>query len=312
MGKATREAYGQELAELIKENSKIVVLDADLAGSTKTIEAKKVAPDRFFDMGIAEANMIGHAAGLAASGYIPFASSFSMFCTGRAWEQIRNSVAYPHLNVKIVGTHSGITVGEDGASHQAIEDIAIMRAIPGMEVYVPCDAAETRAVIRYVSTTKNPCYVRLGRASVDDVYDDNTKFDFHKIKIVNAGEKVAIFATGIEVQEALKAAKCLQAYGINPTVVDVCSIKPLDEAGIVNILKTHEKIITVEEHNVIGGLGDAISSVSTKIEPKLITKIGMPDCFGESGKPNELLSKYRLTYETICEEANPLYEYHSE
>lgn len=308
MGKATRDAYGQELAELVKENKKIVVLDADLAGSTRTIEAKKVAPERFFDMGIAEADMIGHAAGFAASGYIPFASSFAMFCTGRAWEQIRNSVAYPHLNVKIVGTHSGITVGEDGASHQAIEDIAIMRAIPGMEVYVPCDANETKALIRYVSSTKKPCYVRLGRSAVDDVYDANTIFDFPRIRIVNRGEKVAIFATGIEVQEALKAVKDLQSYGINPTVVDVCSIKPLDEAGVVNILKTHDKIITVEEHNVIGGLGDAISSVSTKIEPKLITKLGMPDCFGESGKPNELLVKYRLTYETICEAVNPLYD----
>jgi len=308
MGKATRDAYGQELAELVKENKKIVVLDADLAGSTRTIEAKKVAPERFFDMGIAEADMIGHAAGFAASGYIPFASSFAMFCTGRAWEQIRNSVAYPHLNVKIVGTHSGITVGEDGASHQAIEDIAIMRAIPGMEVYVPCDANETKALIRYVSSTKRPCYVRLGRSAVDDVYDANTIFDFPRIRIVNRGEKVAIFATGIEVQEALKAVKDLQSYGINPTVVDVCSIKPLDEAGVVNILKTHDKIITVEEHNVIGGLGDAISSVSTKIEPKLITKLGMPDCFGESGKPNELLVKYRLTYETICEAVNPLYD----
>lgn len=308
MGKATRDAYGQELAELVKENKKIVVLDADLAGSTRTIEAKKVAPERFFDMGIAEADMIGHAAGFAASGYIPFASSFAMFCTGRAWEQIRNSVAYPHLNVKIVGTHSGITVGEDGASHQAIEDIAIMRAIPGMEVYVPCDANETKALIRYVSSTERPCYVRLGRSAVDDVYDANTIFDFPRIRIVNRGEKVAIFATGIEVQEALKAVKDLQSYGINPTVVDVCSIKPLDEAGVVNILKTHDKIITVEEHNVIGGLGDAISSVSTKIEPKLITKLGMPDCFGESGKPNELLVKYRLTYETICEAVNPLYD----
>jgi len=308
MAMATREAYGHELAELVKENPRIVVLDADLAGSTKTIEAKKVAPERFFDMGIAEADMIGHAAGLAASGYIPFASSFAMFCTGRAWEQIRNSVAYPHLNVKIVGTHSGITVGEDGASHQAIEDIAIMRAIPGMEVYVPCDAAETKALIRYVSTTKKPCYVRLGRASVDDVYDDTTTFDFPRIKVVNRGEKVAIFATGLEVQEALKAAKNLQSYGMNPTVVDVCSIKPLDEAGIVDILRTHDKIITVEEHNVIGGLGEAISSVSTNREPKLITKLGMPDCFGESGKPRELLEKYRLTYETICDAVNPLYD----
>ena len=175
MGKATREAYGEALAELVAENKKIVVLDADLSGSTKTANAKKVAPERFFNLGIAEADMIGHAAGFATSGFIPFASSFSMFCTGRAWEQIRNSVAYPHLNVKVCGTHAGITVGEDGVSHQAIEDIALMRVVPGMEVYVPCDAAQTKAVIRHVASTKTPCYVRLGRSSVEDVYTEDTE-----------------------------------------------------------------------------------------------------------------------------------------
>ncbi|NCB33629.1 MAG: transketolase family protein [Erysipelotrichia bacterium] len=296
---ATREAYGLELAELVKKNPKVVVLDADLAGSTKTILAKKAVPERFFDLGIAEADMIGHAAGLAASGYIPFASSFSMFCTGRAWEQIRNSVAYPHLNVKIVGTHSGIAVGEDGVSHQAIEDIALMRAIPGMEVYVPCDGAETRAVIRYVAETENPCYVRLGRSSVEDVYPNDMEFDFSRIHVLNRGKDVAIFACGLEVQETLKAVKRLQAEGINPTVVDVCSIKPLDEKGILEILETHERIITAEEHNIIGGLGDAVSAVSVKYMPRKIKKIGLQDRFAESGPFDELLAKYNLTEEAI-------------
>jgi len=303
MGQATRDAYGEELAVLMQENPKIVVLDADLAGSTKTITAKKACPDRFFDMGIAEADMIGHAAGMAASGLIPFASSFSMFCTGRAWEQIRNSVAYPHLNVKIVGTHSGIAVGEDGVSHQAIEDIATMRVIPGMEVYVPCDGAETKAVIRHVSQTKNPCYVRLGRSSVDDVYEPDTKFDFSKIRILNQGEKTAIFATGLEVQEAMKACRRLQAEGINPTVVDVCSIKPLDEAGVRQVLMGHERIITVEEHNVIGGLGDAIASVAVKSVPCMIEKIGLQDRYAESGPFQDLLKKYGLTDEAIYQAA---------
>lgn len=296
---ATREAYGEELAELVKENSKVVVLDADLAGSTKTILAKKAVPERFFDMGIAEADMIGHAAGLAASGYIPFASSFSMFCTGRAWEQIRNSVAYPLLNVKIVGTHSGIAVGEDGVSHQAIEDIALMRAIPGMEVYVPCDGAETKAVIRHVAETKNPCYVRLGRSTVDDVYPADTKFDFSRIHVLNEGKNIAIFVCGLEVQEAMKALKRLQAEDINPTVIDVCTVKPLDETGVLEILKTHERIITAEEHNVTGGLGDAVSAVSVKSMPRMITKIGLQDRFAESGPFAELLKKYHLTEDAI-------------
>ena len=299
MGMATREAYGEELAKLAVENPKIVVLDADLAGSTKTALTKKAVPERFFDMGIAEADMIGHAAGLAASGFIPFASSFSMFCTGRAWEQIRNSVAYPHLNVKVVGTHSGIAVGEDGVSHQAIEDIALMRVISGMEVYVPCDGAETKAVIDYVAGTGRPCYVRLGRSSVDDVYAPDTKFDFTKINVLNKGEKTAIFATGLEVQEALKACRSLQAEGINPTVVDVCSIKPLDEEGIAEILKTHENIVTCEEHNVIGGLGSAIADVASKYMPRKITRIGLNDRYAESGEFKALLKKYGLTDEAI-------------
>lgn len=294
MAKATREAYGETLAALVQENPKIVVLDADLAGSTKTAMAAKQAPDRFFDMGIAEADMIGHAAGLAASGYIPFASSFSMFCVGRAWEQIRNSVAYPHLNVKICGTHSGITVGEDGVSHQAIEDIALMRAVPGMEVYVPCDAVEAAAVIRYVAGTKNPCYVRLSRSGIMDVYPEGTAFDFTKTNIVRKGSKVACFATGIMVAMALKAAEKLAAEGVDMTVVDVCAIKPCDEAGIVAVLKDHETIFTAEEHTVIGGLGGMIAEIAGEKCPRKIHRIGLQDRFAESGDANALLAKYQL------------------
>ncbi|NLC97273.1 MAG: transketolase family protein [Erysipelotrichaceae bacterium] len=299
MGKATREAYGEELAKLIVENEKIVVLDADLTKSTKTADAQKACPERHFNMGIAEANMMSAAAGFATSGYTVFASTFAMFATGRAWEQVRNSIAYPHLNVKVCGTHAGIAVGEDGVSHQAIEDIGVMRVIPGMEVYSPCDAAETKAVIKYVSTTKNPCYVRLGRAAVDDVYNEDEVFDFSKIKVVRKGEKVAIFATGLMVQQSLKAAKALEEEEINITVVDVCSIKPLDEEGVLEILKTHDHIITAEEHNIINGLGSAISDVSVKSCPKIITKIGIKDRFAESGPFEELLVKYNLDDQEI-------------
>lgn len=302
MGQATREAYGEKLAELVVKNDKIVVLDADLAGSTKTASAKKVCPERFFDLGIAEADMVGHAAGFAASGFVPFCSSFSMFCTGRAWEQVRNSVAYPHLNVKIVGTHSGITVGEDGVSHQAIEDIALTRVIPGLEVYVPCDGAETKAIIEYVAGTNNPCYVRLGRSGVDDVYAADHKFDFTKISTLREGKKVAVFACGIMVQSCLKAAEILAKEGIELTVVDVCAIKPCDEAGIVEVLKNHEQIFTAEEHNVVGGLGGLISEIAGEKCPRPIHKMGIKDCYAESAPASELLVKYGLDAEGIAKE----------
>ena len=302
MGKATREAYGEALAELVQENQKIVVLDADLAGSTKTSLAKKAVPERFFDMGIAEANMIGHAAGFATSGYTAFASSFAMFCTGRAGEQVRNSVAYPHLNVKICGTHAGISVGEDGVSHQAIEDIALMRVIPEMEVYVPCDAAETKAVIRYISTTKNPTYVRLGRSSVNDVYDEKEVFDFSKPKIIKEGKDAVIFACGAMVQSSLEAAKKLQEEGKEISVVDVCAIKPCSEEEITKILKQFEQVFTAEEHNVIGGLGGLIAEISTKLCPRIIHRIGVQDCFAESGSATALMNKYKLDGNGVYEE----------
>ena len=295
MSKATREAYGEEISKLIQENPKIVVLDADLAGSTYSGKAGEVCPERFFDMGIAEANMIGVSAGLAASGYIPFASSFAMFCTGRVWEQIRNSVAYPHLNVKIVGSHSGITVGEDGVTHQAIEDIAIMRDITGLEVYAPCDQWETKAVIDHVASTNNPCYIRLGRSKVEDVFDENKKFDVTKINVIHEGtSKVAVFATGLMVQSSLGALKALNEKGIDPTIIDVCAIKPTDEEGIAKILESNDEIFTVEEHSVIGGLGGAVCEVLSEKYPVPVKRIGVNDVYGESGPAVKLIEKYGL------------------
>lgn len=294
MAKATREAYGEQIAKLIQENPKIVVLDADLADSTNSGKARDVCPERFFDMGIAEANMIGVSAGLAASGYIPFASSFAMFCTGRVWEQIRNSVAYPHLNVKVIGSHSGITVGEDGVTHQAIEDIAIMRDITGLEVYAPCDQWETKAVIKHVASTDNPCYVRLGRSKVEDVFDENKVFDVTKVNVIHKGNsKVAIFATGLMVQSSLGALEMLQKEGIDPTVVDVCAIKPTDEDGITKILEANDEIFTIEEHSVIGGLGSMICEVAADYCPRRIHRIGMKG-FAQSADWQTLLQEYQL------------------
>lgn len=302
MSKATREAYGEEISKLIQENPKIVVLDADLAGSTYSGKAGEVCPERFFDMGIAEANMIGVSAGLAASGYIPFASSFAMFCTGRVWEQIRNSVAYPHLNVKIVGSHSGITVGEDGVTHQAIEDIAIMRDITGLEVYAPCDQWETKAVIDHVASTNNPCYIRLGRSKVEDVFDENKKFDVTKINVIHEGtSKVAVFATGLMVQSSLGALKALNEKGIDPTIIDVCAIKPTDEEGIAKILESNDEIFTVEEHSVTGGLGSMICEVAAYRCPKRIHRIGMRG-FAESADWKTLLKEYKLDAEGVAEQ----------
>lgn len=300
MAKATRVAYGEEIAELIQKNPKIVVLDADLAGSTHSAEAGKVCPERFFDMGIAEQNMIGVSAGLAASGYIPFASTFAMFATGRCWEQIRNSVAYPHLNVKIVGSHSGIAVGEDGVTHQATEDMAIMRDITGLDVYVPCDQYETKAVIDHVASNDNPCYVRLGRSAVEDVYQDKN-LDVTKVHVLREGKDAVLFACGLEVQQSLTAAEMLKDEGIDAAVVDVCAIKPCDEDGIVNLLKQYERIFTVEEHSVTGGLGSMVCEIAAEKCPRYIHRIGMHG-FGESADWKTLLHEYRLDGEGIAAE----------
>ncbi len=301
MAKSTRQAYGEELQKLIQENPKIVALDADLAGSTKSAMAQKVAPERFFDMGIAEGNMIGVAAGLAASGYVPFASTFAMFLTGRAWEQIRNSVAYPHLNVKIVGSHSGITVGEDGVTHQAIEDIAIMRDITGLAVYVPCDQYETKAVIRHIAETDGPAYVRTGRSDVEDFYSADKEFDVTKINVLRKGEKIAVFACGLMVQSSMAAAAKLAEEGINVTVVDVCAIKPADEDGIAKILEEHETIFTVEEHSITGGLGSMVCEVAATRCPRFIHRIGMYG-FGQSGHWAEVLKEYQLDGDGVYEQ----------
>ena len=300
MGIATREAYGKALAELIKENERVVVLDADLTKSTKTSEAKKACPERHFNMGIAEGNMMSVAAGLAASGQIVYASSFAMFAAGRAYEQIRNSIGYPHLNVKICATHAGITVGEDGASHQAIEDLALMRVIPGMKVFQPCDAKETREMIKAIAEVEGPCYVRLGRSGVDDVNDENYQFELGKGVVLHEGKDVAIIATGMMVQEALKAKEELKEAGIEPTIVNIHTIKPIDEELIEKLAKTHKVLITCEEHSVIGGLGGAVAEVTARTCPARIEMIGVQDTFGESGTPQALLEKYGLNAKAIA------------
>ena len=301
MAQETRVAYGERLAELIKENENVVVLDADLTKSTKTIEAKKACPERHFNAGIAEANMMGMAAGLAASGKTVFASSFAMFASGRAWEIIRNSICYPNLNVKVCATHSGLSVGEDGASHQACEDVAIMRALPNMKIFVPCDQYETKAMIDYVAKIDGPCYVRMGRGKVEDVYNENTVFNFDKVDVLRKGNgDVVLFAMGLMVQEALKAAEELDA-----TVVNVSVIKPADEEDIKELLASHKRAYTLEEHSVIGGLFSLVSEVKARTSITTpVTPIAVNDTFGESGKMADVLKKYGLTAEHIKEVVN--------
>ena len=297
---ATRAAYGEAIAELVQENKNVVVLDADLAGSTKSGEAKKVCPERHFDMGIAEGNMMAVAAGLAASGKIAYASTFAVFATGRAYDQVRNSICYPNLNVKICATHAGITVGEDGASHQALEDIALMRAIPNMHVFQPCDGPEAKAIVKAVAKIDGPCYVRLGRLAVESVNDPETyTFEYGKGVVMQKGKKVAIVATGMMVQEALAAAKELD---FDPTVVNIHTIKPIDADLIKELAKTHDAIVTVEEHNVIGGLGGAVAEVLASEKERCPQyMMGVQDTFGQSGTPAELLDHYGLNAKHIKE-----------
>ena len=299
---ATRIAYGDALKELLKEDKNIVVLDADLAGSTKSGEAKKVDPSRHFDMGIAEGNMMSVAAGLAASGKIAFASSFAMFATGRAFEQIRNSIGYTHLNVKVCASHAGISVGEDGASHQCIEDISLMRGIPGMKVIVPCDYNEAKQAIKTVAYTDGPCYVRLGRSGVETVTPEDYKFELGKGVILKEGKKVALVATGLMVQEALKASEMMKE---TPTVVNIHTIKPIDVQLIQQLAQTHDTIVTCEEHSIIGGLGSAVAEVlaETGSSCKLV-RVGVQDVFGESGKPAELFAKYKIDAQAIAKIAS--------
>jgi len=301
MGKATREAYGEALKKLAASNPDVVVLDADLSGSTKTSEFKKAASERFFNVGIAEQDLIGTAAGMAIAGKIPFASSFAMFAAGRAFEIIRNTVAYPKLNVKIAATHAGLTVGEDGASHQAIEDISLMRSIPNMTVINPADSIEAEQAVLKAAEVNGPVYIRLGRMSVEDVYDQQYKFELGKGVELKKGSDITIIATGIMVQESLKAAKKLSEEGVEARVINIHTIKPIDKDIIINAAKETGAIVTAEEHSIIGGLGSAVLEVLSDVYPVPVKRVGVSDTFGESGKPAELLEKYHLTQKDIQE-----------
>lgn len=297
---ATREAYGKALAKLGAEYPNIVVLDADLSKSTKTSDFKKVFPERHINMGIAEANMMAVAAGLSTCGKIPFASTFAMFAAGRAFEQIRNTICYPKLNVKICATHAGLTVGEDGASHQAIEDVSIMRSIPNMTVISPSDAVETEAAIRAIVEYNGPCYVRLGRAGVSVINDNpEYKFEIGKGITLRDGKEATIIATGIMVDAALEAYNILAEEGIKVRVINIHTIKPIDEEIIIKAGRETGIIITAEEHNIIGGLGSAVCEVLSEKCPIPVIRVGVKDVFGESGKPDELLKAYGLTAEDI-------------
>lgn len=292
---ATRDAYGETLAALGAENDKIVVLDADLSGSTKTGTFAKRFPERFFNMGIAEANMVGTAAGLAAAGKVPFVSTFAIFAVGRAWEQVRQSVAYPKANVKVVATHGGITVGEDGGSHQSVEDVAIMRAVPNMTVIVPADGEETRQVIRAVAATPGPVYVRLGRNKVPNVFDEKYTFVIGKGVEVLPGTDVTFITNGLMTAQAKQAADLLEKEGIAARVIHMPTVKPLDNELILKAARETGAIVTAEEHSIIGGLGGAVAELLAEQCPTPLKRVGMQDCFGTSGKAEELLVYFGLT-----------------
>ena len=296
---ATRDAYGKALVALGEKNKNLVVLDADLSKSTKTADFAKAFPERFINAGIAEANMVGVAGGLATAGKTVFLSSFAMFASGRAFEQIRNTVAYPQLNVKVAATHAGITVGEDGASHQAVEDIALMRAVPNMTVVVPADGTEAAQAVEALAEMKGPAYLRLGRLEVPVLFDENYKFEIGKGVVVKEGKKVAIFACGMMVAVALEAAEELKKDGIDAAVINISTIKPIDTELIAKYAAKCGAVVTVEEHNIIGGLGSAVAEVLGEHCPVPMSRVGVMDTFGESGKPAELLEKYGLTVENI-------------
>lgn len=298
---ATRDAYGKALVELGEKNDKVIVLDADLAKATKTINFKNAFPDRFFDAGIAESNMMGVAAGLAAVGYTVFASSFAMFAAGRAFEQIRNSIGYTHLNVKIGATHAGISVGEDGASHQCCEDIALMRTIPGMTIINPADDVEARLAVLAAAETEGPVYLRFGRLAVPRVFDENYRFEIGKGNVLREGNDVAIIATGLMVAEALAAAETLAAQGINARVINMATIKPIDRELVIAAAKETGVIVTVEEHSIIGGLGSAVAETVCEACPVPVVRVGVEDKFGASGPAVQMLKIYGLCAENIVE-----------
>ena len=297
--KATRQSYGEALLELGKENKDIVVLDADLSTATKTNIFAKEFPDRFFDMGIAEANMIGTAAGLSTTGKIPYASTFAIFAAGRAYDQIRNSVCYPNLNVKICATHSGITVGEDGATHQMLEDISLMRTLPNMTVISTSDDIETKWAVKEISKIKGPVYLRLARMKTGQIYDENQEFEIGKAVQIGEGIDATVFATGITVEQALIAKEKLKEKGLNIRVVDIHTIKPIDKEMIIKCAKETKRLISIEDHSIIGGLGTAISEVLTEKYPTKIERIGINDTFGKSGKAEELMKYFHITADDI-------------
>ena len=305
---ATRDGYGSALVELGAENPNIVALDADLAGSTKSGMFKKAYPDRFFNCGIAEGNMMSIAAGLAAAGMIPFASSFAMFAVGRAYEQIRNSIGYPHLNVKICASHAGISVGEDGASHQCLEDIELMRGIPGRVVMCPADYIEAKACVRAAAEHDGPVYIRFGRSPVPIVFPEDYKFEIGKGNVLREGKDVSILTNGLCVASSLEAAQMLAQDGIDAEVINICTVKPLDEELVVKTAAKTGKVITVEEHSIIGGLGSAVAECLSEKCPTKMYRIGVRDTFGESGPAGELLHKYMLDGEGVYKQVKAFVE----
>lgn len=303
MGTATRAAYGHVLKTEVYKNPNVVVLEADLGNATKSNAFKEVAPERYFNMGISEQDLIGTAAGFAAAGKIPLASTFAVFATGRAFEQVRNSVCYPKLNVKICATHAGLTVGADGGSHQAIEDISLMRTLPNMTVINPADAKEAEAAVLAAIDYQGPVYIRLGRAETKDIHDDSYHFEWGKAEVLRRGSDVTIFATGIMTAKALDAAETLAKQGVQAEVINVHTIKPLDEETVIASAKKTGKVVTAEEHSIIGGLGSAVAEVLARQCPTKQAFVGVQDSFGESGSPNDLLEKYGLTTEAIVKAA---------
>lgn len=303
MGTATRAAYGHILKTEVYKNPNVVVLEADLGNATKSNAFKEVAPERYFNMGISEQDLIGTAAGFAAAGKIPLASTFAVFATGRAFEQVRNSVCYPKLNVKICATHAGLTVGADGGSHQAIEDISLMRTLPNMTVINPADAKEAEAAVLAAIGYQGPVYIRLGRAETKDIHDDSYHFEWGKAEVLRQGSDVTIFATGIMTAKALDAAETLAKQGVQAEVINVHTIKPLDEETVIASAKKTGKVVTAEEHSIIGGLGSAVAEVLARQCPTKQAFVGVQDLFGESGSPNDLLEKYGLTTEAIVKAA---------
>lgn len=297
--KATRQSYGEALLELGRKNKDIIVLDADLAGATKTDLFAKEFPDRFFDMGIAEQDMISTASGISTCGKIPYASTFAVFAAGRAYDQIRNSVCYPNLNVKIVATHAGITVGEDGATHQMIEDISLMRTLPNMTVLSTSDDTQTKWAVEEISKIQGPVYLRLARLATNIIYPESQKFEIGKMVEITKGEDVTIFATGVTVEQAINASGELKKQGISVRVVDVHTIKPIDKEMILKCAKETKLLVSIEDHNIIGGLGNAISEVLTDLYPKKLIRTGIKDTFGRSGNAKELMNLYNIDAEYL-------------